>query len=277
MLCCMSAACSGRASPAGAGCLCYNQIMKEKYFDINEDGASVRCKLLSTDGGRSFPRVVICTHGFGSNKDVANIAAFAEKYLTKHKTDAVLAFDWPCHGKDGRKKLEIKDCLHYLSLVVQYAKKNLGAQKLFNYSVSFGGYLTLAYIAQHGNPFARVALRAPGLAMHDLMLKNVRKDDLEKLAKGKEVEVGFERKMKIDQGLFDELAACDVRKKDYMDWADDMLIIHGTADEMVPIGDSKKFCEDNVIDFVPVEGADHPFRNQQLMAEAIHTVVEFFS
>ena len=35
--------------------------------------------------------------------------------------------------------------------------------------------------------------------------------------------------------------------------------------------------EDDVIELVPVEGADHPFRNPKLMDTAIHTIVEFFS
>ena len=251
--------------------------MKEKAFDINEEGNSVRCRIISASARREFDRVVICTHGFGSSKDVANITRFAEKYLDKHGEDAVIAFDWPCHGKDGRKKLEISDCMEYMKLVVNYAKETLHAAEIFCYSVSFGGYLTLLYMHQSGNPFTKVALRAPGIRMHDLMLKNVKDTDRDKLAKGKEVEIGFERKMKVDHTLFDALAEGDVRKYEYFDWADSMLIIHGTADEMVPIEDSKEFCENNVIEFVPVEGADHPFRNPKLMDTAIHTVVEFFS
>jgi alpha-beta hydrolase superfamily lysophospholipase len=251
--------------------------MKEKHFDINENGASVRCRLLVEEDSRTHDRVVICTHGYGSSKDVANITRFAEKYLSKHKADAVIAFDWPCHGQDARKKLELKDCMLYLTLVTDYAKNTLQAKTLFNYSVSFGGYLTLKYIAEIGNPFAKIALRAPGIRMHDLMLKNVKDTDLEKLEKGKEVMIGLDRKFKVDKSLFDELAASDVRKYEYFDWADSMIVIHGTADEMVPISDSEKFCEDNVIELVPVEGADHPFRNPKLMDTAIHTIVEFFS
>ena len=251
--------------------------MKEKNFDINEDGASVRCRILTDSGSRTHDRAVICTHGYGSSKDVANITRFAEKYLSKHKEDAVITFDWPCHGQDGRKKLELPDCMQYMTLVVNYAKETLRARNIFNYSVSFGGYLTLKYIAEIGNPFTKTALRAPGIRMHDLMLKNVKDTDLDKLEKGKEVLIGYDRKMKVDRTLFDGLARSDVRKYEYFDWADSMIVIHGTADEMVPIQDSEEFCENNVIEFVPVEGADHPFRNPKLMDAAIHTVVEFFS
>ena len=250
--------------------------MKEKHFDINENGASVRCRIMYGEDRRTFDRVIIATHGYGSNKDVANITRFAEKDFAKNKEDAVIAFDWPCHGQDGRKKLELRECMDYMTLVVNYAKDTLKAQNIYNYSVSFGGYLTLKYIAEIGNPFKKIALRAPGIRMHDLMLKNVKDTDLDKLAKGKEVQIGFERKMKVDQSLFDDLAKSDVRKYEYFDYADSMIVIHGTKDEMVPIEDSEEFCENNVIEFVPVEGADHPFRNPKLMDTAIHTVVEFF-
>ena len=56
--------------------------MKEKHFDINENGASVRCRILTEEDSRTHDRVVICTHGYGSSKDVANITRFAEKYLS---------------------------------------------------------------------------------------------------------------------------------------------------------------------------------------------------
>ena len=45
----------------------------EKDFSINEEGYSVRCRLFHQGHARTFKRVVICTHGFGSNKDKPNI------------------------------------------------------------------------------------------------------------------------------------------------------------------------------------------------------------
>ena len=251
--------------------------MKEKQFDINGDGLSIRARIMSEGNLRTFDRVILCTHGFGSSKDVANITRFAEKELAKHGSDAVLAFDWPGHGRDSRKKLEISVCMNYLDQVISYIKDTLQAKYIYNYSVSFGGYLTLRYLVDKGNPVTSIVLRAPGLRMHDLMLKNVEEADRGRLEKGREVEVGFERKMKIDRSIFDELAAVDVRKYEYFDWADDMLVIHGTKDEMVPFEDSRQFCDNNVIELFAVEGADHSFRNPQYMDMAIHRVIEFFS
>lgn len=189
----------------------------------------------------------------------------------------MIAFDWPCHGKDGRKKLEISECLQYLKLVVNYTENDLQAQDVFNYSVSMGGYMTLVYLHENGNPFTRIALRAPSVRMYDAMVEKFSADELAKLSKGKEVETGFERKMKVSQSFLDELKEKDVRNYEYIDWAENMLVIHGTKDEMVDIEDSRMFCDDNIIELKEVAGADHTFHDPKLMDTAIHDIVEFFS
>ncbi len=251
--------------------------MDIKYFDINEDGYSVRCKMMTGTKTREHERVVVCTHGFGGNKDIASIQKFAEKEVGKRKNDAVIAFDWPCHGKDARKKLELDECFEYLTLVVNYAKNELGAKSIYNYSVSFGAYITLAYLHKFGNPFARIALRSSGIKMYQNMRDNVSAIDLPKLERGKEVEVGFERKMKIDQKLLDDLKANDIIQFEYFDYADDIIMLHASEDTFVPIELAREFADNNVIEFIEVKGADHPFRNPNYMDFAIHTVVEFFA
>lgn len=251
---------------------------KEKYFDINEDGCSVRCKLITAVDAREFKRVIICTHGFGGNKDNANILRFADKETAKFKHDAIIVFDWPCHGADGRKKLTLPECMDYLRLVTKYVKEALHAEYVYNYSVSFGGYLTLKYIKEVENPFTKIALRCPGIPMYELMKKNIASEEgMEKLEKGKEVLIGYGRQMKIDKTLLDDLAASDVRKYEYFDFADSILVLHGTKDTTVPIEYSEKFCDDNVIEFVPIEGADHYFKDPKLMDLAIHRIIEFFT
>jgi alpha-beta hydrolase superfamily lysophospholipase len=252
-------------------------MTKEKKFDINVKGYSIRCRLMTASNAHTFDRVVIVTHGFGGNKDLANITHFAEKETAKYKEDAVIAFDWPCHGQDARKKLDIDECLFYLASVVDYAKTELGAKDLYIYSVSFGAYLTLRYIADFGDPFTRIALRSPGIRMYEYMKRNLTPDDERQLERGKEASVGFERKMKVDQKTFDDLKAGDVTQHEYFDDADRMIIIHGTADDTVPIDHAASFAEDNVIEFIPVEGAEHTFRNPKHMDEAVHTIIEFFA
>lgn len=251
----------------------------EKHFDINRGGYSIRSRLIVNDSDKStrtFDDVVIVTHGFGSSKETAGTLHFGEHLTSKYKGFAVIAFDWPCHGMDARKKLTIEECLTYLTLVTEYAREEMKTKRIYNYSSSFGGYLTLRYLIEKGNPFTKIALRCPAVCMYQSMMSCLTEDDKNKLRKGKEISIGFERKMKVDKAFFEDLKSFDVMDHEYFDFADSMIIIHGTKDEMIPMEESRRFAENNVIEFTPVEGANHPFQNPDHMALAIHKIIEFF-
>ena len=180
----------------------------EKHFDINEQGLSIRCKLIcsaSDKTARSFDHIAIVTHGFGSNKETAGTSNFGEHLTSKFKGWGVIAFEWPCHGMDARKKLTVGECLTYLTIVTEYAKRELQAKDVCIYSTSLGGYLTLRYLIEVGNPFRKIALRCPAIHMYETMYSRIPDADKTKLAKGKDIQVGFERKMKVDQAFFDDL------------------------------------------------------------------------
>lgn len=251
----------------------------EKHFDINRGGYSIRSRLIVNDSDKStrtFDDVVIVTHGFGSSKETAGTLHFGEHLTSKYKGFAVIAFDWPCHGMDARKKLTIEECLTYLTLVTEYAREEMKAKRIYNYSSSFGGYLTLRYLIEKGNPFTKIALRCPAVCMYQSMMSCLTEDDKNKLRKAKEISIGFERKMKVDKAFFEDLKSFDVMDHEYFDFADSMIILHGTKDEMIPMEESRRFAENNVIEFIPVEGANHPFQNPDHMALAIHKIIEFF-
>lgn len=251
----------------------------EKHFDINRGGYSIRSRLIVNDSDKStrtFDDVVIVTHGFGSSKETAGTLHFGEHLTSKYKGFAVIAFDWPCHGMDARKKLTIEECLTYLTLVTEYAREEMKAKRIYNYSSSFGGYLTLRYLIEKGNPFTKIALRCPAVCMYQSMMSCLTEDDKNKLRKGKEISIGFERKMKVDKAFFEDLKSFDVMDHEYFDFADSMIILHGTKDEMIPMEESRRFAENNVIEFIPVKGANHPFQNPDHMALAIHKIIEFF-
>ena len=250
-------------------------VAKDKYFNINEQGFSVRCKLYSADNARSFDNVVIATYGFGGNKDNNAVAKFAERITSKYASYAVLTFDWPAHGNDGRKRLSATESMTYLQLAIEYARTELGAQQLFYYSTSYGGYIGLRYLIDVGNPFERIALRCPALDLYSIMMKGFDQSQLDALARGKKVLRGFDRKMEIDQEFLDDLREHDVREYQYFDYAEQILVLHGNKDDMVPCEDSRVFCDDNVIEFLEVDRADHPFSNPQTMDFAIGEIVKF--
>lgn len=248
----------------------------EKYFDINEQGFSIRCKVYFEKDLHSLKHIVLATYGFGGNKDNKAIEKFADRITTKYKGFGVVCFDWPCHGKDARNKLILDECLTYMELVIAYIKSEMGADDIYNYSSSFGAYVTLRYLKDHDNPFRKTAFRCPAIKMYDSMAAHVTDEDWYNLNKGKEILRGYDRKIKISLGFLQDLKTNDVSSYDYMDYADDIIMIHGTKDEMAPISVAEEFSENNVIELIKVENADHPFSNPKYMDYAIQKIQEFF-
>ncbi len=247
-----------------------------KYFEINKDGSNIRCKIYA-EKGEAIHHAVITGHGFGGHKDNKAAERFADHVLKKHRDTAVITFNWPCHGDDVRKKLTLDDCGNYLDLVIGDTREKFPEVKLYAYATSFGGYLFLKYIHGHGSPFQKIALRCPAVRMYDVLTKVIVKDDeLDKLRKGREVPVGFDRKIMVSPAFLEELKEADIRQYDYLDYAENILILHGTKDEVVPFADSQAFADNNLIEFIPVENADHRFQNPQHMDEAIKQIQSFF-
>lgn len=249
----------------------------QKYFDINEQGFSIRCKLYYNKDLHNHTDVVIATYGFGGNKDNKAIEKFADRITTKYKGYVVITFDWPCHGMDARNQLILDECGKYMELVIAYAKNELHAERLYNYSSSFGAYNTLRYIDEKGcNPFDKTAFRCAAVKMYDAMAQGITEDDWTKLNKGKEILRGHDRKIKITREFLDDLRSHDVSQNDYMEYADDIIMIHGTKDEAIPIAVAQEFSDNNVIELYAVQNADHPFSNPDYMDFAIQKMIEFF-
>ncbi|MBO5109961.1 MAG: alpha/beta fold hydrolase [Clostridia bacterium] len=248
----------------------------QRYFEINAEGHNVRCKLYYNDL-RSIRRAVIFCHGFGGHKDNSAAEKFAERVLTKYKNVATVTFNWPCHGDDVKKKLRLADCDTYLRLVIAHVRESLGAESIYCYATSFGGYLALKYVKEHGNPFMKIALRCPAVNMYDVLTTAImNEDDMVPLRKGKERMIGFDRKIPVDLPFLLELQENDVRAWDFLDYAEDIRILHGTADELVSFDEVQHFADEQLIEFVPVERADHRFKDPLKMELAMKSILDFY-
>ena len=125
-----------------------------RYFSINEENCSVRCKLFC--GAEAVKKLVLCCHGFGGNKDSRSVERFALRALDKNKGLAVVAFDWPAHGQDARKRLSLQDCDTYLRLMLAYITGRWAPEELYakdgNYRGPNGGlsgYEWLSLVKRH--------------------------------------------------------------------------------------------------------------------------------
>ncbi|MBQ5951270.1 MAG: alpha/beta hydrolase [Lachnospiraceae bacterium] len=249
--------------------------MNAKYFSINEDKLSIRCKLYENKG-EALRRLILFGHGFGGHKDNRACEHFAERVLQKNRGAAVLVFDWPCHGEDARKVLRLEDCDLYLGHVLNYIQTTLRPERLDGYGTSFGGFLFLKYISEHGNPFEKLALRCPAVTMAESLTETIlTAEETEKLLKGKKVQAGFDRKVEIDLAYLESLREHDVRKMEFIDDAENILIVQGTKDEIIPPAAVRAFADDNLIEYVSVENADHRFMDPKKMDEAVSHIIKF--
>ncbi len=247
-----------------------------KNFDINREGCSVRCLLFCGSPG-DVRRAVVYGHGFGGHKESRAVERFARFVLSKRRDTAVVCFDWPCHGADGRKKLTLADCEHYLTLVNAWTRERFGTEELYGFAVSFGAYLYLKYIAEHPNPWRRTVLRSPAVRMHEALTEVIlTPGDLEKLEKGRDVLAGFDRKVKISRDFLESLREADITKHDYLEQSESLMILHGTGDEIIPYAPVAAFADDNLIPCLAVENADHRFIDPVKMDLSINEACRFF-
>lgn len=246
------------------------------YFEINERGHSVCCKLYYQELC-SIKRVVLFVHGFGGHKDNGAAEKFAERLLSKYENMAMVIFDLPGHGDDVKQKLCLEDCSIYLELVISYVQQKFQTEDIYSCATSFGGYLILKYIAEKGNPFRKIALRCPAVNMCDVLTKAIMTpENCVQLQTGKEIPVGFDRKIMMGISFLEELHKNDVQYWDFLDYAEDILIIHGKEDEIVPFEAARTFADNNQIKFICVEGADHRFQDFKKMDQAIEDILKFY-
>ena len=248
-----------------------------RYFEVNEGGHNIRCKLYFQDL-KNIRQIVVFCHGFGGHKDNGAAERFAQKLISKHKSCALVTFNWPCHGDDVKKKLSLVDCHTYLTLLLQYLRQKYQPEAFYCYATSFGGYLTLQYIHTYGSPFRKIALRCPAVNMYQAFTNAIMTpEDHARLQKGKDIPVGFDRKVLIGHSFLEEIQSHDVRQLDFLDYAEDILILHGTADEIISYDAAWEFADGQLIEFVPIEKADHRFRDPVKMDLAIKYILEFFA
>ena len=70
--------------------------------------------------------------------------------------------------------------------------------------------------------------------------------------------------------------AADISKRDFQEYSDRIILIHGTKDEIVPIEPVRAFAADNHIPFVAIENADHRFIDAGKTEAATIEVVRYF-
>lgn len=252
----------------------------EKYFDLRSAEDTIKCKLYypgKTAGRKGFRHVIVFCHGFAGHKDNAAAQKLAGRVLSRHDDTALLIFNWPGHGDDPHAGITLEDCDAYLSAVLEFVHRELRPEILDACATSFGGYLVLKYLTDHGgSPFRRICLRCPAVVMYDVLTKTIlTPEDLETLAAGGSVPSGFDRKVEVTGAFLDSLRDAAVFERDLRPWQDRIRIVQGTADELVPFEAVRTFARRNGIHMTAVGDADHRFLDPAKMEIVIETFMDF--
>lgn len=222
--------------------------------------------------------IIIALHGFAGDKESSCISMLEK--TAKTMGIGLVKFDWPAHGesKTNGFNLTIDNCLSDLDTVIKYVQQRFPTSKLLAFATSFGGYLTLLYNYKHPEVFDHILLRSPAIRMGKVMSENILKEETkqEELKKNGFVNEGFERVIEVTEDFVQQLNEHDVLKLYENKWLNNISIIHGTADDLVPFSDSEKFAKDHGCTLYPVVGADHRYKKDGELERVMDIAVKVF-
>ena len=247
-------------------------IMETRYFDIGK----TPCKVYLPEGGQAA-YAVLAVHGFGSSKESPTITALAQTMCPAGT--AVYCFDFPAHGAhpDDGSAFTVQACADTLLSVARHMRKTHDQSiGMSVFASSFGGYMALRCLDGLseilGDGFALV-LRAPAVKMADTLEQVLIADQMDELEQQGAVEVGFSRKFEMHASFLDELRECNV----CVPYARPMLVIHGSADDIVPPPDIDEFMAVNPLaQLVRIPGAGHVLEGEEQLAKGMGAARSYF-
>lgn len=222
--------------------------------------------------------IVIAMHGFAGDKESGCIKLLEEKL--RQMNVGLIRFDWPGHGKSETNgdDLTVRKCLSDLNCIVKHIMKNHNNCNLVAFSTSFGGYITLLYNYYNPEVFNHIILRSPAIKMYDVVMNNLLTEQMKsELSKRGYFYYGFERILKVSLKFIKELSEENVFELYGDRQLDNISIIHGTEDDVVPISDSNQFSSIHNCTIYPIKGADHRYKKEGELSKVIDIATKIIS
>lgn len=232
---------------------------------------------------------LLCLHGFAGDKYSTVIEAVAKDRC--RAGFRCVTFDWPGHGDStaDSSMLTIENCLADLDAVVKHLRPAAAAvpsgstpAPLFCFATSFGGYLAMLDYRRHPEHFDRILLRSPALRMGKVLRSFLEEDHMRRFQGGEALNFGFDRPLFLHYDFLTDLELPDHDAFRPLDGigcgpaSAPVAIIHGDADDVVPVTDSLRFAEDNDLPIRIVKGADHRYKKPGELEQIIDFSAEIF-
>ena len=265
--------------------------MKPQHFTIpGPNGYEISCMewlpSAAAAGESSGPLpTLLCLHGFAGDKYSTVIEAVAKDRC--RAGFRCVTFDWPGHGDStaDSSMLTIENCLADLDAVVKHLRPAAAAvpsgstpAPLFCFATSFGGYLAMLDYRRHPEHFDRILLRSPALRMGKVLRSFLDEDHMRRFRDGEALNFGFDRPLFLHDDFLSDLETPDHDAFLTLDGigCSPIAIIHGDADDVVPVTDSLRFAEDNHLPIRIVKGADHRYKKPGELEQIIDFAAEIF-
>ncbi len=236
----------------------------KKDFSLDNGSYKISCRQFTPEG--PVDRVIIGVHGFCGSKESTALYRLAE--LMDGEGCALICFDLPAHGASTAEDscLTLANCRRDLLFMLDYAASEFPGASGALFSTSFGGYTTLLCLPDIP-PELPIVLRAPAVNMAATYLTDLLGlSEAEYMEKGV-IRCGFDRKVSIPFSFYKELKANSAMAGDL---GRRMLVIYGTADDLIRAEDTQRFLELNpmAVPF-PIDGADHRFTRPDDLSAAL--------
>lgn len=243
-------------------------VTMERYFQLKDNGLCVNCKLYTASN--SIKRVILFGHGFTGNKDNRTAQMLFDRVSRSDRETALMTLDFPAHGDDASDDLTVERCLQYIDTALDHIRTALKPAEIDGGGVSFGGYLMLRYIAEHGDPFQKLVLRSPAVNMYEVVTQYfMNENDINRCLAGETIHVGSSNIIAVKHAFISSLERSDILAFDYKPFASAIYLVHGVDDEIVDFECVKHFAEANHIQYAALENAGHHFADPEKLDEAI--------
>ncbi len=222
--------------------------------------------------------IIIAMHGFAGDKESSCIKALEKKI--KNTKIGLIKFDWPAHGESETNgfNLTIKNCIEDLNSIIKYTKDKYKNSTLVAFATSFGGYITLLYNYYYKNTFTSIILRSPALNMYEVMQNTILTDSKrQELKSNSYFNHGFDRNIKVTKDFLNELKTNNLFELYKNEELNYITIIHGTADDVVPINDSINFSKKHNCTLYKIKGADHRYKKEGELEKVITITANILS
>lgn len=242
--------------------------MEIKEFDLITERYLIPCKSFMPNA--AIKKVVIGVHGFAGDKDSSVLSALAEELVLNES--GLICFDFPAHGKSEAEDnlLRVENCIQDLLNVADYVREKYPQKEYGLFATSFGGYITL--LCSDKLPKFKIVLRAPAVTIANSFVEKIIPVSKLEFINNKGALCGFERKMYVSVDFYEDLLNYKIQIPQ-----EEILVIHGTEDDIVPFTDVKNIADKHPnIKLIPIIGADHRFKKEGELEQIIENTMNWY-